>query len=211
MYTKMGKLIAADPKKSKVTVWFVTIERKPGAELKKAACTIIREMHQVVEMYGVDEVSPDGYHHTHVVWRTANQQHFAKLCKRLQKELNDGWKTESKISVRFYHPRHGDNAENYSSVKKYLTSSDYKVKKIDDEGVEWEASSLELCKMEKDCPRCKKIFRDYTESRTMILIDQYDNKVKRLESWAFLADKTERKAKDHRELVHSAVKPTGSQ
>ena len=65
----------------------------------------------------------------------------AYSMKELQRELG-AWKTSSKISVRFHHPRAG-NAADYDTVCSYLTDSKYKIKIVDGNPVIGEESEAE--------------------------------------------------------------------
>ena len=135
----MGRLRSADVN-CKRQVYFVTIERKPDERLKALASDFIQKHHPVIDMHACDEVSNDGYHHTHVVWKCARQVRWVKLCKMLQKEFKFDKENGSEISVRFFVTNDGDGDQSYLQVKKYLTEP-HVHKEIDEEGISFAASN----------------------------------------------------------------------
>lgn len=125
-------------------VVMITLERQPGATHKEELKKLCDAHKSIKQAYIAEEISPKGYHHTHVAIEFIRRcGDWKALCTKIQKEYGS-WK-DGKISVHANYMRQGE-ARDYNDVVKYLKEKRYKggIEWCDGEGMELKTSLWDL-------------------------------------------------------------------
>lgn len=116
----------------KRSVYLFTIEREPNTDLKNRLMKWVTvNLPNGTLCCAADEVSDDGYHHSHLVIKTKCARVFLPMVQALQREFKWAKENESEISVSAWAVP-AESSDTYKTLIKYITHPHYH-KKYDTE------------------------------------------------------------------------------